>query len=73
MGENADGDQVMENLLQLRCHFTWGLLFEKNDIPDLEVRISEQVQFLDIKNSLGMHNLQAYVRHLKASGFRGTR
>lgn len=65
MGENADGDQVMENLLQLRCHFTWGLLFEKNDIPDLEVRISEQVQFLDIKNSLGMHNLQAYVRHLK--------
>lgn len=65
MGENADGDQVMEKLLQLRCHFTWKLQFEDNDIPDLEVRISEQVQFLDIKNPLGMYNLRAYVRHLK--------
>ncbi|XP_034353859.1 antiviral innate immune response effector IFIT1 [Arvicanthis niloticus] len=65
MGENADVDQVMESLLQLRCHFTWRLLFEDIDIPDLEVRISEQVQFLDIKNPLGMHNLLAYVRHLK--------
>ncbi|XP_052042762.1 interferon-induced protein with tetratricopeptide repeats 1 [Apodemus sylvaticus] len=65
MGENVDGDQLMENLLQLRCHFTWRLLFEEDDIPDLEVRISEQVQFLDLKNPLGMHNLLAYVRHLK--------
>ncbi|XP_028629324.1 interferon-induced protein with tetratricopeptide repeats 1B [Grammomys surdaster] len=65
MGENTDVDQIMENLLQLRCHFTWRLLFEENDIPDLEVRILEQVQFLDTKNSLGMHNLRAYVRHLK--------
>lgn len=65
MGENMDGDQVKENLLQLRCHFTWRLLFEDIDIPDLEMRISEQVQYLDIKNPVGMHNLLAYVRHLK--------
>ncbi|XP_003514784.1 interferon-induced protein with tetratricopeptide repeats 1 isoform X2 [Cricetulus griseus] len=65
MGDHAGGDQVKENLLQLRCHFTWGLLIEDVDIPDLEMRIQEEVQFLDIKNPAGMHNLLAYVRHLK--------
>ncbi|XP_075831197.1 antiviral innate immune response effector IFIT1-like [Microtus pennsylvanicus] len=65
MGENAGADQVKENLLQLSCHFTWSLLFEDADIPDLEMRISEQVEFLDIKGPVGMHNLLAYVRHLK--------
>ncbi|XP_035297457.1 interferon-induced protein with tetratricopeptide repeats 1 isoform X2 [Cricetulus griseus] len=63
--DHAGGDQVKENLLQLRCHFTWGLLIEDVDIPDLEIRIQEEVQFLDIKNPAGMHNLLAYVRHLK--------
>ncbi|XP_076418686.1 antiviral innate immune response effector IFIT1-like [Peromyscus maniculatus bairdii] len=65
MGENAGSDQVKENLIQLRCHFTWELLLEDIDIPDLEMRISEQLEFLDIKNTVGMLNLQAYVRHLK--------
>ncbi|KAL6061456.1 hypothetical protein STEG23_033223 [Scotinomys teguina] len=65
LGENAGGDQVKENLNQLKCHFTWRLLFEDMDIPDLEMRISEQVQFLDIMDTVGMLNLQAYVRHLK--------
>nr|XP_048294837.1 interferon-induced protein with tetratricopeptide repeats 1-like isoform X2 [Myodes glareolus] len=63
--ENAGADQVKKNLLQLKCHFTWKLLFEDIDIPDLEMRISEQVEFLDIMSTVGMHNLQAYVRHLK--------
>ncbi|XP_060244438.1 interferon-induced protein with tetratricopeptide repeats 1-like isoform X1 [Meriones unguiculatus] len=63
--ENTGDNQVKENLLQLRCHFTWNLLFEDTDIPDLEVRISEKVQYLDIKNPMGMHNLLAFVRHLK--------
>ncbi|XP_057634878.1 interferon-induced protein with tetratricopeptide repeats 1-like [Chionomys nivalis] len=65
MGENAGADQVKENLLQLKCHFTWTLLFEDIDIPDLEMRISEEVEFLDIMSTVGMHNLLAYVRHLK--------
>ncbi|KAM7330122.1 hypothetical protein ACRRTK_011735 [Alexandromys fortis] len=65
MGENAGADQVKENLLQLSCHFTWNLLFEDADIPDLEMRISEQVKFLDIMSTVGMHNLLAYVRHRK--------
>ncbi|XP_041517917.1 interferon-induced protein with tetratricopeptide repeats 1-like [Microtus oregoni] len=65
MGENAGADHVKENLLQLSCHFTWSLLFEDADIPDLEMRISEQLEFLDIEGPVGMHNLLAYVRHLK--------
>ena len=63
--ENARADQVKENLLQLKCHFTWTLLFEDADIPDLEMRISEQVEFLDVMSTVGMHNLLAYVRHRK--------
>ncbi|CAO2585249.1 Interferon-induced protein with tetratricopeptide repeats 1 [Lemmus lemmus] len=63
--ENSGADQVKENLLQLSCHFTWKLLFEDADIPDLEMRISEQVEFLDIMSTVGMHNLLAYVRYLK--------
>ncbi|XP_051055850.1 interferon-induced protein with tetratricopeptide repeats 1 [Phodopus roborovskii] len=65
MGDHVGGDHMKENLLQLRCHFTWRLLIEDLDIPDLEMRISEEVEFLDIKNPAGMHNLLAYVRHLK--------
>ncbi|KAK7811505.1 hypothetical protein U0070_008706 [Myodes glareolus] len=63
--ENGQADVVKENLLQLKCHFTWKLLFEDIDIPDLEMRISEEVKFLDIMSTVGMHNLLAYVRHLK--------
>ncbi|XP_075831374.1 antiviral innate immune response effector IFIT1-like [Microtus pennsylvanicus] len=63
--ENAGVDQVKENLLQLSCHFTWSLLFEDADIPDLEMRISEEVEFLDIMSPVRMHNLLAYVRHRK--------
>ncbi|XP_041517264.1 interferon-induced protein with tetratricopeptide repeats 1-like [Microtus oregoni] len=63
--ENAGTDQVKENLLQLSCHFTWSLLFEDADIPDLEMRISEEVEFLDIMSPVRMHNLLAYVRHRK--------
>ncbi|XP_052618863.1 interferon-induced protein with tetratricopeptide repeats 1-like [Peromyscus californicus insignis] len=65
MGENAGSDQVKENLIDLRCHFTWELLLEDIDIPDLEMRISEDLEFLDVKDTVGILNLQAYVRHLK--------
>ncbi|XP_075831195.1 antiviral innate immune response effector IFIT1-like [Microtus pennsylvanicus] len=65
MGENARAIQVKENLLQLSCHFTWNLLFEASDITDLEMRILEEVKFLDIMSPVGMHNLLAYVRHRK--------
>uniref|UniRef100_A0A8C8UGB8 Interferon-induced protein with tetratricopeptide repeats 1-like n=1 Tax=Peromyscus maniculatus bairdii TaxID=230844 RepID=A0A8C8UGB8_PERMB len=63
--ENAEGDQVKEKLIELNCHFTWVLFFEDLDIPDLEMRISENLEFLDIKNQVGMFNLRAYVNHLK--------
>ncbi|XP_040601182.1 interferon-induced protein with tetratricopeptide repeats 1 isoform X2 [Mesocricetus auratus] len=63
--DHAGDAQVEEKLLQLRCHFTWGLLIEDIDIPDLEMRIWEELEFLDINNPVRMHNLLAYVRHLK--------
>ncbi|XP_008825790.1 interferon-induced protein with tetratricopeptide repeats 1-like [Nannospalax galili] len=66
MGQNADYHQVKDGLLQLRCHFTWKLLFEDTDIPDLESRILEEIEFLDTKNNVGIHNLMAYVKHLKS-------
>ncbi|XP_028714936.1 interferon-induced protein with tetratricopeptide repeats 1-like [Peromyscus leucopus] len=65
MGENAVSDQVKANLIELNCHFTWNLMLEDFGIPDLEMRISEELEFLDIKNQVGMLNLRAYVKHLK--------
>ncbi|NP_001095075.1 interferon induced protein with tetratricpeptide repeats 1B like 1 isoform 2 [Mus musculus] len=55
---------IYDSLVELRCHFTWKLVIEKVDMPDLEVRISE-TEFFDASYSIGMHNLLAYVRHLK--------
>lgn len=55
---------IYDSLVELRCHFTWKLVIEKDDMPDLEVRISE-TEFFDASYSIGMHNLLAYVRHLK--------
>ncbi|XP_051055801.1 LOW QUALITY PROTEIN: interferon-induced protein with tetratricopeptide repeats 1-like [Phodopus roborovskii] len=65
MSEESHRNLTRESLIQLRCHFTWELVIEDVDIPDLEMRISEEVEFLDIKKPVGMHNLLAYVRHLK--------
>uniref|UniRef100_A0A8D2AQS9 Uncharacterized protein n=1 Tax=Sciurus vulgaris TaxID=55149 RepID=A0A8D2AQS9_SCIVU len=63
MSENTD--EMQDSLWQLRCHFTWGLLLEDNEMPDLESRVLEQIEFLDTKNHGGIHNLLAYVKHLK--------
>lgn len=65
MGENTDNHQIKERLLQLRCHFTWKLLLKDADMPDLESRIFEEIEFLDTKYNVGIRNLLAYVKHLK--------
>ncbi|XP_069877261.1 interferon-induced protein with tetratricopeptide repeats 1-like [Dipodomys merriami] len=65
MGENIDAHQLKENLVQLRCHFTWGLVVEDSEVPDLENRIWEEIEFLDTKYNVGIHNLLAYVKHLQ--------
>nr|XP_004653073.1 interferon-induced protein with tetratricopeptide repeats 1B isoform X2 [Jaculus jaculus] len=64
MGEIADVHQIQESLAQLRCPFTWELKFEDTDKPDLENRILEQIEFLDVKHNVGVHNLLAYVKDL---------
>lgn len=65
MSKNADEDQVKDRLEQLSCHFTWKLLIKDTEMPDLENRIFDEIEFLDIKHNVGMHNLLAYVKHLK--------
>ncbi|XP_037660368.1 interferon-induced protein with tetratricopeptide repeats 1-like isoform X2 [Choloepus didactylus] len=65
MSKNADEHLIKDRLEQLRCHFTWALLIEDTEIPDLENRVLEEIQFLDTKYNVGIHNLLAYVQHLE--------
>lgn len=64
MSENLDNRQVKDCLVQLKCHFTWKLVLDDTDIRDLEIRVSEHIENVDMNNTV-MYNLQAYVRHLK--------
>ncbi|XP_034353872.1 antiviral innate immune response effector IFIT1-like [Arvicanthis niloticus] len=64
MSEETRRSLLRDCLVELRCHFTWELVIENVDMPDLEIRISE-TEFLDTNYSIGMHNLQAYLSHLK--------
>lgn len=61
----ANADEVKAKLGQLRCHFTWELLIIDNEMPDLENRVLDEIDFLDIKHNVGIHNQLAYVKHLK--------
>ncbi|XP_013217596.2 protein IFIT1 homolog B isoform X1 [Ictidomys tridecemlineatus] len=65
MSEKAHDHGIQDKLGQLRCHFTWGLEIEDNAIPDLESRVMEEIEFLDTRPNVGIHNLLAYVKHLK--------
>ncbi|CAK6436290.1 unnamed protein product [Pipistrellus nathusii] len=64
MSVNADEDQVRAKLKQLRCHFTWNLLIEDTELSDLEIRAFDEIEFLDTKFNVGIHNLLAYVKYL---------
>ncbi|KAM5236487.1 interferon-induced protein with tetratricopeptide repeats 1B-like [Ctenodactylus gundi] len=63
--KNIDDLQIKDCLNQLKCHFTWDLVVEDTDIPDLERRIMDEIDFLDTKSNVGIHNFLAYVRHLR--------
>lgn len=65
MSKNADEDKIKDRLDQLRCHFTWKLLIDDNEVADLESRVLEEIRFLDTKYKGGIHNFLAYVKHLK--------
>ncbi|KAG8552362.1 hypothetical protein GDO81_004493 [Engystomops pustulosus] len=52
-------------LLQLKCHFTWKLLVQDTDPEELEERLFSQLTFLVTKNKYMVHNLLAYVMHLR--------
>lgn len=65
MSDKSQGNLLEESLVQLRCHFTWELLVEATELPDLENRILDEIDFLDTRYNVGIHNLLAYVKHLK--------
>ncbi|XP_075390520.1 antiviral innate immune response effector IFIT1-like [Tenrec ecaudatus] len=65
MSQHADEHWLKESLEQLRCHFTWQLIIEDEEMPDLESRILEEIEFLDTQYNVEIHNLLAYVRHRK--------
>ncbi|XP_040831970.1 interferon-induced protein with tetratricopeptide repeats 5-like [Ochotona curzoniae] len=58
-------DSLKTILLELECHFTWNLLKEDIDLHDVEDSIGQQLEFLTSKPRLVLHNLLAYVKHLK--------
>ncbi|XP_062071343.1 interferon-induced protein with tetratricopeptide repeats 1-like [Lepus europaeus] len=65
MSECAEDHPLKDRLQKLRCHFTWGLLIEDTELSNLQDRILEEIQFLDTKYNVRVHNLLAYVKHLK--------
>ncbi|XP_004701409.2 interferon-induced protein with tetratricopeptide repeats 1 [Echinops telfairi] len=66
MSQHADEHWIKERLEQLRCHFTWQLIIEAKEMLDLESRILEEIEFLDTQYNVEIHNLLAYVQHLKS-------
>ncbi|XP_055977005.1 interferon-induced protein with tetratricopeptide repeats 1-like [Sorex fumeus] len=64
MSDKPNEDLMKEHLLQLRCHFTWGLQIDHTEILDLENRVFDQIEFLHVQNNARMYNLLAYVKHL---------
>ncbi|XP_068955280.1 interferon-induced protein with tetratricopeptide repeats 1B-like [Petaurus breviceps papuanus] len=65
MSEMSKKNTMMDALLELRCHFTWNLMRINIDLPDLENRILDEIEFLETKFDVGIHNTLAYVKHLR--------
>ncbi|XP_012578956.1 PREDICTED: interferon-induced protein with tetratricopeptide repeats 3 [Condylura cristata] len=62
---SEDKSSLEKVLSQLKCHFTWNL-FKENDVPDdLESRVLEQINNLNIEFKATMYNLLAYIKHCK--------
>ncbi|XP_036592433.1 interferon-induced protein with tetratricopeptide repeats 1-like [Trichosurus vulpecula] len=65
MSEISEKNPMMDALLELRCHFTWNLMRMDIDLPDLENRILDEIEFLDTKFNVGIRNILAYVKHVR--------
>ncbi|XP_063291345.1 interferon-induced protein with tetratricopeptide repeats 5-like [Pelobates fuscus] len=53
-------------LLQLNCHFTWGLLEKDSDIDEIEERLHNQLEFLVSDYKYMVYNLLGYIKHLQS-------
>ncbi|KAF5894150.1 interferon-induced protein with tetratricopeptide repeats 5-like, partial [Clarias magur] len=58
-------DTVLKNrLLQLECHFTWGLNKNDTDFKDLQIRLEEQLK-LDLGKETGGSHTYSYMGFVK--------
>ncbi|XP_069467355.1 interferon-induced protein with tetratricopeptide repeats 5-like isoform X4 [Ambystoma mexicanum] len=60
-------NNLNQSLLQMECHFTWGLLRDDTNLDDLEDRMYEQIEFGITENKSMVYNLLAYAKHLKGN------
>ncbi|OCT71774.1 hypothetical protein XELAEV_18034752mg [Xenopus laevis] len=56
---------LKSRLEELKCHFTWGLQEKDADIEELEERLNNQLEYLNVDSKGRVYNLLAYVKHLK--------
>ncbi|XP_063291343.1 interferon-induced protein with tetratricopeptide repeats 5-like [Pelobates fuscus] len=54
------------HLLQLNCHFTWGIQEKYSDIHEIEERLHNQLEFLVSNYKYMVYNLLAYIKHLQS-------
>ncbi|XP_043912413.1 interferon-induced protein with tetratricopeptide repeats 5-like [Protopterus annectens] len=60
-------ESLKSKLLQLECHFTWGLKNNFIDIEDYEERMHNEIKFAEMKSVYHCYNRLAYASHLKGN------
>ncbi|XP_075072512.1 interferon-induced protein with tetratricopeptide repeats 5-like [Mixophyes fleayi] len=58
-------NSLKSRLLKIQCHFTWNLLEEEVDIGIMEIKLYDQIQFLNPERKYRLYNLLAYTNHLR--------
>ncbi|XP_030058922.1 interferon-induced protein with tetratricopeptide repeats 5 [Microcaecilia unicolor] len=66
MGEISN-NSLKTKLLQLECHFTWGLMKDDSDLNELEDTLHDQIEFIFPNCRSMVYNLLAYVNHLNGN------
>ncbi|NP_001088616.1 interferon induced protein with tetratricopeptide repeats 1B L homeolog [Xenopus laevis] len=56
---------LKSHLEELKCHFTWGLQEKDADLEELEEKLNNQLEYLNMDSRGRVHNMLAYVNHLK--------
>ncbi|XP_043911619.1 interferon-induced protein with tetratricopeptide repeats 5-like [Protopterus annectens] len=60
-------ESLKSKLLQLDCHFTWGLKNNFIDIEDYEERMHNEIDFAEMKSVYHCYNRLAYASYMKGN------